>query len=85
MSDKQENSGTAFLALIPAQLLFGSLPVIGKIVLAVLPPIALVGIRTSITAAILIRASNRRVSPLLVTGRLMDMSAFASRMGRVPI
>lgn len=54
MSDKQENSGTAFLALIPAQLLFGSLPVIGKIVLAVLPPVALVGIRTSITAAILI-------------------------------
>ena len=44
----------AFVALIPAQLLFGSLPVIGKIVLAVLPPVALVGIRTSITAAILI-------------------------------
>lgn len=37
-----------------AQLLFGSLPVIGKVVLAVLPPIALVGIRTAITAAILI-------------------------------
>jgi drug/metabolite transporter (DMT)-like permease len=54
MSDKQENPSTAFLALIPAQLLFGSLPVIGKIVLAVLPPVALVGIRTAITAAILI-------------------------------
>ncbi len=54
MSDRTEKPGTAFLALIPAQLLFGSLPVIGKIVLAVLPPVALVGIRTSITAAILI-------------------------------
>ncbi len=39
--------------MIPAQLLFGSLPVIGKIVLAVLPPMALVGIRVAITAAIL--------------------------------
>lgn len=33
--------------------MFGSLPVIGKIVLAVLPPMALVGIRVAITAAIL--------------------------------
>lgn len=41
------------LALIPAQFLFGSLPVIGKIVLTVLPPVALVGIRTAITALIL--------------------------------
>ncbi len=42
------------MALIPAQLLFGSLPVIAKVVLAVLPPVALVGIRTAITALILI-------------------------------
>ena len=34
--------------------MFGSLPVIAKVVLAVLPPIALVGIRTAITATILI-------------------------------
>ena len=54
MKQSTDNSATAFLALIPAQLLFGSLPVIGKVVLAVLPPVALVGIRTSITAAILI-------------------------------
>ncbi|MBK9215532.1 MAG: DMT family transporter [Chloracidobacterium sp.] len=44
---------SAVLALLPAQLLFGSLPVIGKVVLTVLPPIALVGIRTAITAIIL--------------------------------
>lgn len=41
-------------ALLAAQVLFGSLPVIAKVVLAVLPPIALVGIRTAITALILI-------------------------------
>lgn len=49
----EARSPSAVLALLPAQLLFGSLPVIGKVVLAVLPPIALVGIRTAITALIL--------------------------------
>ncbi len=49
----EARSPSAIIALLPAQLLFGSLPVIGKVVLAVLPPIALVGIRTSITALIL--------------------------------
>ena len=43
-----------FVALLLAQLCFGSLPVIGKIVLAVLPPVALVGIRTTITCLILV-------------------------------
>lgn len=52
-SDQPERSVSPLFALIPAQFLFGSLPVIGKIVLAVLPPIALVGIRTLITAVIL--------------------------------
>lgn len=51
--DNRDRSTSAILALIPAQLLFGSLPVIGKIVLAVLPPLALVGMRTAITAIIL--------------------------------
>jgi drug/metabolite transporter (DMT)-like permease len=61
--DAQERSTAPFLALIPAQLLFGSLPVIGKIVLAVLPPMGLVGIRVGITAAILIiiQAFRRRL------------------------
>ena len=40
--------------MLLAQLLFGSLPVIAKTVLATVPAIALVGIRTSITALILI-------------------------------
>jgi len=61
--DPQERSSRAFLALIPAQILFGSLPVIGKIVLAVIPPMGLVGIRVAVTAAILItiQAFRRRL------------------------
>lgn len=49
----EARSPSAILALLPAQFLFGSLPVIGKVVLAVMPPIALVGFRTAITAVIL--------------------------------
>ncbi len=52
--ETEERSTSPLLALIPAQLLFGSLPVIAKVVLPVLPPVALVGIRTAITALILI-------------------------------
>lgn len=52
--EERDNSVSPLAALIPAQLLFGSLPVIGKIVLAAIPPIALVGIRTSITCFILV-------------------------------
>ena len=44
----------AYWALIAAQVFFGSLPVIGKVALTVVPPFALVGIRTAITAIILI-------------------------------
>jgi drug/metabolite transporter (DMT)-like permease len=40
-------------ALIVVQLTFGSLPVIGKIVLAVLPAVSLVGFRVGITALVL--------------------------------
>jgi drug/metabolite transporter (DMT)-like permease len=40
-------------ALIGVQLLFGSLPVLGKVVLAALPAIALVGFRVGITALVL--------------------------------
>jgi len=52
--DIRDKPSAPYLALIPAQAFFGSLPVIGKVVLAVLPPFALVGIRTGITALILI-------------------------------
>lgn len=41
------------LSLLGVQILFGSLPVIGKVVLAVLPAVALVGFRVGITALVL--------------------------------
>lgn len=41
------------LALIAVQVFFGSLPVIGKVVLAVLPAVSLVGFRVGITALVL--------------------------------
>ena len=61
--EPQERSTAPFLALIPAQLFFGSLPVIGKVVLAFIPPMGLVGIRTLVTALILflVQAFRRRL------------------------
>ncbi|QYO67705.1 DMT family transporter [Leptolyngbya sp. 7M] len=50
--EKVSNLGP-FAALIGVQVLFGSLPVIGKVVLAVLPAVALVGFRVGITALVL--------------------------------
>jgi len=41
------------LALLAVQIFFGSLPVIGKVVLAVIPSVALVGFRVGITAFVL--------------------------------
>lgn len=41
------------LALLAVQAFFGSLPVIGKVVLAVIPSVALVGFRVGITAFVL--------------------------------
>lgn len=52
-----EQSGTygkAVAALLGVQALFGSLPVIAKVVLAVLPAVSLVGLRVGITAAVLV-------------------------------
>jgi drug/metabolite transporter (DMT)-like permease len=40
-------------ALLGVQIFFGSLPVIGKVVLAVLPAMSLVGFRVGITAIVL--------------------------------
>ena len=50
---KKSVAPSAFAALLGVQLFFGSLPVIGKIVLAVLPATALVGFRVGITALVL--------------------------------
>src|SRR3954466_6366155 len=54
-NDRSPASGAApHLALFGVQVFFGSLPVIGKIVLAALPPFALAGLRIGITAIILV-------------------------------
>lgn len=48
-----DGSARPYLALLVVQLTFGSLPVIGKVVLAVLPAVALVGFRVGVTALVL--------------------------------
>ncbi len=68
-NDTLEKSYSPYLALIGVQVSFGSLAVIGKVVLAVIPAVALVGLRVGITAVILfvfqrfngnLRLENRR-------------------------
>ncbi|MEO6656619.1 MAG: DMT family transporter [Pyrinomonadaceae bacterium] len=53
MTDRNELTAP-YLALIAVQLFFGSLPVIGKVVLKVIPPISLVGFRVGVTALVLV-------------------------------
>ncbi|MGB7070730.1 MAG: DMT family transporter [Pyrinomonadaceae bacterium] len=49
-----ESKYTPYLSLLAVQALFGSLPVIGKTVLVVLPSLALVGFRVGITTVLLV-------------------------------
>ncbi|HEX6126983.1 MAG TPA: DMT family transporter [Pyrinomonadaceae bacterium] len=60
---EKDTSTGPVIALILVQAFFGSLPVIGKIVLAVLPAVSLVGLRVGITAAVLfiVQLYRRRV------------------------
>jgi drug/metabolite transporter (DMT)-like permease len=51
--EQTEGRMAAIAALLAVQGMFGSLPVIGKVVLQVIPPIALVGFRVGIAAAAL--------------------------------
>jgi drug/metabolite transporter (DMT)-like permease len=51
--DGRSDNHAAIAALLAVQALFGSLPVIAKVVLAVIPAVSLVGFRVGITAAIL--------------------------------
>lgn len=43
-----------YIALVCVQLAFGSFPVVGKVALAVIPPVGLVGFRVGITAALFV-------------------------------
>ncbi len=63
-SDSSEASvptnNSSYFALIVAQVLFGSLPVIGKVVLKTIPAVALVGFRVALTALILVMVQSYR-------------------------
>jgi drug/metabolite transporter (DMT)-like permease len=50
----RDKTAAPYLALIGAQITFGSLPVIGKVVLNVIPAFSLVGFRVGITAVLLL-------------------------------
>ncbi len=62
MEPSQQQDLKPHLALLGVQILFGSLPVIGKVVLAVLPAVSLVGFRVGITVLVLVifQAARRR-------------------------
>ncbi len=49
-----ERSSAPYIALLGVQAFFGSLPVIAKVVLNVIPPVSLVGFRVGITALVLV-------------------------------
>lgn len=52
-NEENSNIYAPHVALLLVQLFFGSLPVVGKIILKVIPPFGLVGFRVGITALIL--------------------------------
>lgn len=53
VTSENDNDLKPHLALLGVQVLFGSLPVIAKVVLTVIPAVALVGFRVGITALVL--------------------------------
>lgn len=61
--ENRDHTFAPYAALLGVQAFFGSLPVIGKIVLAVVPSFALVGFRVGITAALLVtfQTSRKRI------------------------
>jgi drug/metabolite transporter (DMT)-like permease len=58
--DKNEAGYAPHAALVGVQILFGSLPVIGKVVLGAIPAISLVGFRVGITALVLFAVQSYR-------------------------
>lgn len=60
-----ESPASPYAALVAVQVFFGSFPVIGKLVLAVLPSLALVGFRVGITAVVLYLVQRSRGSLFL--------------------
>ena len=91
----RERSYAPYLALIVVQFAFGSLPVVGKAALTVIPSVALVGFRVGITAFILflfqrlrgnLRLANRgdyaRLAILSVFGVIINQLLFVGGLSR---
>ena len=56
-SNQSENTAAPHLALIAVQILFGTWPIVGKVVLQVVPPVLLVGLRVLGAALVLLVVS----------------------------
>lgn len=85
---KQKTAAVApHIALLSVQAFFGTLPVIGKLVLAVIPSVALVGFRVGITAIVLYAFQRTRGSLELADrkdyGRLAVLSVFGVTLNQL--
>ncbi|MBL8184574.1 MAG: DMT family transporter, partial [Blastocatellia bacterium] len=69
------------IALLSVQAFFGTLPVIGKIVLAVIPSVAVVGFRVGITAVVLYAFQRTRGSLKLADRKDYSRLAILSIFG----
>jgi len=73
-----ENNNSAYAALIAVQFFFGTFPVVGKAVLAVVPSVALVGFRVGIAAMLFIAFQRSRGSMRLARrGDYWRLAAFS--------
>jgi len=84
---ENSNNFSPYLALIAVQLTFGSLPVIGKVVLKTIPSFALVGFRVGITALLLYFAQryrgNLRLQDKKDYGRFAILSFFGVTLNQI--
>ena len=87
IDDKRVEGTGAVGTLLAVQVLFGSLPVIGKHVLAVLPSLSLVGLRIAITAIVLtvVQLSRGDLRPRRVGDywRLAALSLFGVTLNQI--
>jgi drug/metabolite transporter (DMT)-like permease len=83
----EKSNFAPFTALIGVQVFFGSFPVIGKIVLAALPSLALVGFRVGLTAVVLYFIQRFRGSLMLAERRdymrLAMLSVFGVSLNQI--
>ncbi len=80
MNQIPDSNKPAYAALIAVQVFFGTFPVVGKVVLAVIPSVALVGFRVSIATVLLVLFQRSRGTMRLASAsdywRLAVLSLF---------